>query len=241
VLEIGGGVIPIWHDFRQTCTGIGRALLIVAQAAYDPNTQLVRFRVAETGQINATIDLCYSPFTSPPSAQAVFRGYDTVCLGVVKDDNGDPVLMHGNYANRAYRHGVPTGDLWDDNGVAIHHIVRAPHLGHDVAHDKHFHRLDVTMRAGSTMTDLSVDYETPYGLSMPQSADLTSGLSLWDADEWDTDVWTSDSIDVPLRVGLNGQGRWIRPRIQHQQVGERFGLSLMRVLGVTRSDEPNTP
>jgi hypothetical protein len=243
-LEIGGGVVPIWHDLRETCKAVRRTFLFEATAIYDPNLRLVRFRVTLDSDLLNTLDLCYTPDTTPPSAVAVFRGYDSVCMGVVKDANGGPVVVHGTKpasTGLAYRHGTPDGDVWDDDGAAIHHVVRAPYLGHDIAHDKHYHRIDATLRAGSTMTDLSVDYETPYGVAQPQSATLTTGLSFWDDAEWDEDNWSSDSIEAPLRVGINAQGRWIRPRIQHEQVGERFGLSLLRVLGVTRSDEPNTP
>jgi hypothetical protein len=174
----------------------------------------------ELNGTEATLTLCYSPFTGPPSAQALFRGYTPICHGTAKDGGGAAVVLHGAADGKVYAHGTANGSVWDDAGAAIQHVVRAPYLGHDVAHDKRFSRLDVTMRAGSNMTDLAVDYETPYGLSVPQSSDLTSAISFWDEMEWG-DPWSSDSIEAPLRVGLNGQGRWIRPRIQHHQAGEQ--------------------
>jgi hypothetical protein len=247
VLQIGGGVTPIWEDFRETCRGLNRDWLAWASAVYDPNTQLVRFAVPNmpTGATYSTIELCYSPFTSPPAPQAIFRGYEVACMGVAKDDDGAPVVLHGPTIGYVYRHGTPNGDLWDDElatGTApIHHVVRAPYLGVDIAHDKAFHRFDATMRSGTSMTGLGVDYETPYGHGAQQSTTLVSSGSRWDVATWDADTWASDATDPTLRVGLNGQGRWIRPRVQHQQAGEQFGLSMIRVAGVTRSDEPNTP
>jgi hypothetical protein len=223
VLELGGAVHPIWHDLQETCGTLRRGQwLETASAVYDPNLRLVRYSALKDDGSGDTIELCYTVTT--PTAVAVFRGYNTYCVGVAKDGDGLPVVLHG-YGGSIYADGTPDGDVWSDGGAAITHVVQGPYMGHDVTEDKHFHRFDATLRSGVTVTEVSVDVETPYEQGAAQTVDVATG-----------GTW-SDGV---VRVGLNTQGRWIRPRVTHAVVGEQFGLSRMRVAGVTRSDEPNT-
>lgn len=224
VLEIGGTtVVPIWRDLAETCATIYRDYLRTARAVYDPNCNLVRFAVrASVGPAPyGEAHLCYAP---GPTPQAVARfetdsGTLTSAVAVVKDDDGAPTVMHGGGAY-AYRHGTPAGSLWTDGGVAIEHVVQGPYMGQDATQDKAFHRLDATLRGGVTVTEVDVDHETPYAQSTAQTVTVSGDV---------------------VRVGLAAQGRWIRPRITHAVAGEQFGLSLLRVSGVTGSDEATTP
>lgn len=243
-LQVGGSVAPIWNDFRETIRPLP-AVQSNASAVYDHALKLVRVQMVETAAADeATLTLVFDPTQSPPRAVGVFRGHSATTMGTGWSGSA-PYLLHGTEDGYIAYHGRTFDELGSDTlrsvSADIAYAVKSPFMAGDVAGDLYFHRIDAALRAGTTMTSVGVDYETPYGASQTQSVTVESSLARYEEATYEVDTYASDAVDVPLRVGINGTGRWIRVRFQHQQMGERFGVSTLRVWGQTRSTSPTNP
>jgi hypothetical protein len=173
--------------------------------------------------------MVFNPVLNVPVA--VWRGFTFTAMAVVKNGDGDSVLMHLTEDGYAYYHGLQTGELFDDElneGTAsIRHTVETAHLGAAVREEKRWTRVDVTFRADGEATAISLVCSTPYGDSVSQSLSVSGASSRWDQVDWDEFDWSSESVQQHAAFGLNDLGRWSRQRISHEQPGERFGFEAL--------------
>lgn len=243
----GAGAIPLWNDASETVGGLDRNYAATVQGVYHPGVKLVLFAVTELSQTTPSMIFAINPYTSPPNFACIYlRGtFNLQRIGIVKNADGVPTLMHLDTSGYAYDHGLPSGSIWSDGlnagTAAIRHIVSAPFLGNDTAFEKKWTRCDMLFHAPSNMTNLSIRYLTPRGVSTAQTFTITSSLSRYDVAIWDTDLWASTSIEQHAAAGWSGFGRWIQPTIQHETAGEQFGLEMIKVTGVAVSDAPGVP
>ena len=226
----GGGLMdpPVWTDVRETVRGvdIGASVLATAQSWYDPETRTVGLGFAELGQLACTASIQVSPQTSEPVG--VFRGFTFDRIGTVYNVSMRRVVMHLSTDGYAFEHGTEDGDLWDDGSTAIAHAVTSMPVGFDTEVDKHWTKLNLSLRIASNMT-LAVAYETPRGNNTAQSlsASVSGGYSLVDVAVVGTDRISSGSwLEAHQDVGWNGFGRWLSWSVSHETAGERFGLAM---------------
>lgn len=241
VVVPGAGVRPIWEDLRQSIALMDPAELVDAVGVYDPTTRLVLFAMAEDAQTIPSAILVYNPVLNVPVA--VWNGFTLNTMGVVKNSSGTPVLMHLGSDGYAYDHGTADGTLWDDGlnsgTVAITHAVEGPHLGADDRQDKHFRRMDWLLRSSTGASGMSVSYRTPRANSTPMSASIgATGSALWGFFNWGVGTWSSATAERHLALSIHGQGRWIRPRIAHSVLTERFGVETVSVEAIPQGDRP---
>lgn len=224
---IGGQVKPLFDDVRETIRGLDRSKLANAIARYDAATGLVLFGVAETGQSFPSAIIAINPVLDTPVA--LWRGFTFQALGIVKNLDGVPVLMHGDANGYSYDHGTLSGPLWDDElnegTTPIGHAIEMPHLGSDTRDEKRFTRLDLLLRAEEDATEIAVRMDTPYGASEALTGSVESSESRWDEFNWDEAPWASGVVERHLAVGFNQMGRWGKPRVDHQVLGEQFGFT----------------
>lgn len=242
----GEGAVPIWEDAAETVALLDRDYAASALGFYDPTTKLVFFGVVGPGSTVPSMLLVYNPGTSVPEFVGVWRGFSFNAAAVVKNLDGNPVLLHIDENGYAYDHGTPTGTLWSDAlnaGTApIEHVVQPGYMGYDVEAAKTFDELNTNVRTTTTLTNVRIDYQTPRGPSTTQTTTLSSSTSRWDYMTWGTSLWTGSSLDQHLAVGLNAVDvRWIRPRFLHSASGEQFGLTKLRVSGRLTNDTPGLP
>jgi hypothetical protein len=247
VIEPGRvGAVPAWEDIHETLRSISTtaANLAEAEAIYDPTTQLVLFGLTELGQSDPSGLLVFNPVLNIPVA--IWRwtgGFSRIAA--VKNGDGVPTLMHLSTDGYAYDHGLPTSSLWSDElnagTAAIRHSIEGPHLGVDARYEKRFHRIDVLLRADADTTEINCSYNTPYGASTAQSGSVEGAGARWDLFNWDAEPWATDTIERHLPFGISALGRWIRPRIQHEVAGERFGFEALVIDYTEAGDHPLAP
>lgn len=239
---VQGGVRPAFDDIRETIRGLDRSKLVNAITRFDPTTGLVLFGVAETSQSNPSAILCYNPVLNVPVA--IWRGFTYTAMGVVKNGSGVPVLMHLSDDGYAYDHGTLDGLLWDDElnagTQAIAHAVEGPHLGVDARNEKRFTRADILFRAEEDATAINFKHRTPYGTSTAISGSITSSEYRYGASTstYGSAVWGSGIVERHLAFGVSALGRWVRPRLDHQVLGEQFGIVHIAVEYHAAGDSP---
>ena len=111
-------------------------------------------------------------------------------------------------------------------------------LGHDIRVNKIYDRLDLSFRAQSNMTGLTFSLATPNGTTASTAFTVVSGNAVWDQAIWDSDTWAVDGLEAHSTLGLNSDGRWARPKIVHQTLGERFGLNGWQLGAYVDGDDP---
>lgn len=241
------GALPCWEDIHETLRSVdtGATNLAEAIAVYDPTTQLVLFGLTEIGQSDPSGILVFNPVLNIPVAIWRFSGATFHQLAVVKNADGVPVLMHLSTDGYAYDHGLPGGSLWSDELNAgtqpIRHSIEGPHLGVDGRYEKRFHRTDALLRADADTTAINCSYITPYGTSDSQAGAVEGSGARWDLFNWDDEPWAADTVERHLPFGINAIGRWIRPRIQHEVAGERFGFEALLIDYTEAGDHPLAP
>lgn len=227
----GGQAVPLHDDVRETIRGLDRAKIAQAVTRLDPRTGLVLFGVVETGQSICSALIAFNPGLNVPVA--IWRGFTFSALGVVKDEQGAPTLMHIDGNGYPHDHGQVTGSLWDDEiqtgTTAIAHAVESCHLATDSRDEKRFTRADILLRAEQDTTSISIRHDTPYASSSAVEGSVESSESRWDEFDWDEAPWASGVVERHLPVGINALGRWIRLRVDHQETGERFGFTALSV------------
>lgn len=247
VIVPGSGVDDeMWGDVQETVIGLDRQYVSTAVGVYDASTQQVLQGVVELGQTFPSLQIAIDPTQGAGQVSGLWRGFTFHEMALVKNASGEPVLMHLSSDGYAYAHGQPDGSSWDDElnagTQAIQHIVEPSPMGGDVSIEKRFDRMDIELRTQSDMTGLSVGYETTRGRSVAQSVPSLSGdLSRFDVAVWDTDVWSVSSTNQHVAIGLNSQGRWIKPIVQHETLGEQFGLGQVRVVAQPLNNAPGNP
>jgi hypothetical protein len=227
----GGQLVPLFDDLRETIRSLDRAQLAEAITRYDPTSGLVLIGVVETGQSNPSAFLCYNPTLMVPCS--VWRGYTYHAVGIVKNADAVPVMMHLSADGYAYDHGTLSGALWDDElnaaTQAIAHALDGPHLGVDARNEKRWTRADVLLRAEQDLTAINFKHKTPYGTSSAIAGSVESSEPRYGTAVYGTATWGTGIVERHLPFGLNGLGRWMRPRLDHQVIGERFGVTHISV------------
>lgn len=245
-LPIGGryvgedGGMPPWAACKETVRRIPRDELPDASGAYDETTGLVLLGMASLGSTENDRIVTFDPQSGEFTGR--WNGYPFRTLDVVKDAALLPTLLHGDASGDSYLHGKPQGDIWDDelrSGTRpIHHVVEAMAFFHDVSGEKFFDRLDITLRLASNMSNVLVDYLTPYGRSAAVRFSATGGFFVLDLSRLGTAL-TQDAMEKHFAVGWEAMGRWIMPRIVHEAVGEQFGFLRWAVTARPASREPS--
>ena len=243
----GGGVVAVWQPYRETLKTIPRGNLVDALAIDYPAARLLLIGYTETLSPYPSAWLVYRDTAQGFAPAGIWRGWLSTQTAVCKDAFGVPTWVHLSTDGYAYAHGNPDGSVWDDKPVsgtvAIQHIVQAMPMAADPPEDAQFQRLDLLTRTESAMT-LSLDYDTPRGRSTALTLPVTPVAALgqyWDVALWDAAMWAQAAVEVHTTAGWNGAGRWIRPRIIHATVGERFGFMKWRVSGVRAGTSPFAP
>lgn len=237
----GGMLRPLFDDIRETIRSLDRSKLSNAVCRYDATTGLVLFGVAENSQSNSSCVIAFNPVLNVPVS--VWRGFTFTALGVVKNADGVPVLMHLSDDGYAYDHGTLLGSVFDDGlnaGTAsIAHAVETCHLGADARDEKKFIRADVLFRAETEGTDIAFSTETPYGASDGQTQTVQGSGYRYDEDAslYDTATFGYDTIERKATYGFLQDGRWIRCRVSHEQPGEQFGFESVKVEFVSAGDQ----
>lgn len=216
-------------DCLQTLASIPRTTLANAQWTYDPETNLVQLWLGDTGTNNLTQGLMFEWTGSTPNFVGLWTLPRTATrVGMVKDTNGVPRLMHGTSAGTVYYHGTPLGTQWSDSGTPITHTVVGPALGYDTDIEAVFDELTIVGFSASGMTNVRVDYETPYGEpSAAQTITFAGSGFVLDQSYLDIDSLSDTAGELRKRIGTRAFGRWMRPRIVHSYGSEQFGLELI--------------
>jgi hypothetical protein len=236
-LPTAGSLQPQWEALRETYLAWPKNQLAKAwSVAYAPIVGVLH-GIVDVGQTELTQYAAVSHRL--PHVMGLWSGWTSTAIGLVRDQNQNAVLLHGTANGYVYDHGNPDGTYWTDANnaadggtVAIAHGVVGSALGYSVQREKRWDRLDLTFRALTDLTAVTVDYETPRGLSTtPQQIALTGTNSVWDLSQWDVDLWSTEALERKKTIGLSGYGRWIRPRIRHQFGVERFALVAVSAAG----------
>ena len=124
--------------------------------------------------------------------------------------------------------------------MGIEHIVEGTSLGYNTREDKIFDRMDVSLRAQNSLTGLVFSYTTPGGTSTFSSLTISGGFAVFGTAKFGTDVFAELGLEVHKTLGLNGYGRWIRPKVVHQTAGEQFGFNGWTVEAFPEGLDPAT-
>ncbi len=248
VIRPGLGVTPLWRAARETIAEIPQAQLSKAVAVDDTTTSHILFGVAEILQTNPTIHLAYRYNDDEPGRLSTFsgvwRGYTFQSFDMVKDGDLTPTIIHGSTDGYLYDHGQPTDALRDhalkSGTVGIEHIVEGTSLGYDTREDKIFDRMDVSLRAQNSLTGLVFSYTTPGGTSTLSALTIAGGFAVFGTAVFGTDVFAALGTEAHKALGLNGYGRWIRPKVVHQTAGEQFGFNGWTVEAFPEGLDPAT-
>lgn len=217
---------PLFSGIRETVSGFDTSNFDLEGSTYLADLNAVLLTVTISGDTypekTIVMDARNSEFVG------MWEGYAMNAIGLVRDGDGFEVLMHGSSNGFAYKHGTASGSLWDDEAnatdggtTAIEHIVEASPMGYDARVAKNFTRITALLRAKSAVT-VSIGHTTPRRTSTAVSITTThSGTD-----------WAEDKIEF----GSKGYGRWIRPKITHDVVGEQFGFDGWVVEGVPVTD-----
>lgn len=231
-LSMGSGRLDdtIWKYVRETALSWDVLQTAVSRAVYDPITNLALIGAVDLGCSESCSWLAINAATN--DIAGLWSGWSASAMGLFKDTNGKPRVVHGTVNGFVYLHGYPRGGLWNDDNApqdgsthAIAHKVVGMQLGAHMYAERKYLRWDVCLYPRGPMT-LSLYYKTPRGTSTAQSKSVTMG---------------SYNNEKHISVGLLGSGRWIQPTIEHEVLSERFGLERWCVQAVTYGQEPETP
>lgn len=156
-------------------------------------------------------------------------GFSFDVMGQVKNASNQPFVVFGTNDGYVYALDLPTGTHWSDElaggTVAISHDIEGGPLGYDTRQQKGFDDITLSLRAQGTsnISGASLTYTTPGGTSSPLALPTLT---------------YADTEEKKITVGLDGLGRWIRPRIVHATAGERFALLGWRVSAYDAGDDP---
>jgi hypothetical protein len=245
------GATPLWTAFRdhlrkvpKTPTVAGKSLAILY-----PPAQLMMFAICDIAAVEPNIMLVYDVKGSEPVPVAIWRGWEMTSLAMVKNADGYPVMVHGDSSGYTYLHGNPEDNLWNDalvtGTVPIRHILIPQALGFSVKKEKVFDRLDLSIRALTRMT-LMLSCITPRGQSAPQVVVANSNLPGLDSSvleltfQLDPDI-TLVTQEAHVDVGIDEQGRWLKPYIDHNTLDEQFGIIACSVDSYLHDDDPEVP
>lgn len=231
-LSIAGGRLNTssWKDVRETLSSWDETKLSKSRACYDPQTNLVL--VGAVADSSTECDRYVAVDADSGDIAGIWLGWTSTAMSTVKNAAGKPTILHGSVNGYVYQHGTPDGTLWNDalnatdgGTAAIAHKVTGAHLGAHMYLAKRFVRWDVSVWAETDMA-LTLSYKTPRGA--PASQSKTVDLS-------------SFPVEYHVSIGLDGDGRWILPTIEHANASQRFGLERWCVTAITYGQEPGIP
>ncbi len=248
----GAGFTPLWTPFRETLKDLPKTpemLYKCMSVLYSPATLLL-IAVPGESQTECTMMLVYDVKGAVPVPVAVWDGWEMTSLAMLKNATGTPYLFHSDTTGRVYRHGNPEDATpWDDflasGTVAIGHVLEPQALGYSTKREKVFDRLDLAVRA-ITDQQLVLTMLTSRGqVNAAQTITAGSGYPGYDTGLYDTVLYdgaTSLSTqEAHASAGVDELARWIKPRITHQVLGERFGIIALSVTGYAEDDDPPVP
>jgi hypothetical protein len=234
----------MWEDCEALVETVPHASFTKSQIVYDTHTNVIIIGIGDTVNTSQVQYLIFERTGGVPNYVGTWNGFTSHVMGIVKDSDLRPRWVHGTDAGTAFIHGTPGDGPWTDNGTAIHHTLTAQAAGYDLDEECRFDEITVGFWE-SDNTTVSFDYETSRGVSSgAQSVTLTAtGTGLyWDVDDWDEANWAaSGSGEQRKRVGIKGYGRWIRPRVLHDESGDRIGFTKMRVTAFRDGRWPAVP
>ena len=246
VIRPGLGVLPIWRAARETIAQFPQDQLSKAVAINDTGTNHIVFGVAETLQSNPTIQLAYRYNDQGGIAvfSSVWKGFTFQSMDVVKDGGLAPTIIHGSTDGYLYDHGQPNGSLRDDElkagTVPIEHVVEGTSLGYDTKEDKIFDRMDASFRMQNSLTDLVFSYTTPGGTSTYSALTISGGFDVFGTGVFGTAVFADIGLEAHQALGMDGYGRWIRPKVVHNKAGEQFGFNGWSIKAFPEGQDPAT-
>lgn len=223
-------VDPLWQDLRETIPNYDATKLGVSIGVNHLETEMVLLGVVDTG---SDVDTYIAIDARRDQIAGLWTGFDCTAMAMVKDASGVPRLMHGSTNGYVYHHDRPTGSTWNDQAnaadggtVAISHAIEGSPLGYTIEIQKFFCRLDVSFRQTTTQT-MAASYTTNKGASTPQNI---------------TSTYTGGStVERHVAIGLEGYGRWARPKITHSSGVERFGILSWKLRAFPFGDEAGIP
>lgn len=249
ILTTGGGLKDASDDVRETVSTLPRSLLPQAIGVGDPLTEMVLLGVAEQSSTVPTLQIVLDTRTG--NIGGLWKWGATVAMGLVKDGNLVPRIMHGTSTGNVYDHGDPNGTLWNDANatvdggtLAITHQVQGSPLGFSLDWEKIFDRIDFSFRLDTLLTNCTISADTPYGTSASQTfsiSGLSGGFSLWNVGLWDVAFWSSEQLEQHYAVGLGDRGRWHMPNLTHSTLNERFGLVGWSVVAFKDANDAGVP
>lgn len=244
VIRAGTAPLPVWADFRETTRSIPRPYLDAAVGLNYTAAGLMLMCVAQVGSTIPNLILVFNGDTY--EALGVWRGFTFLTIGMVKDESLRPVMVHLSDDGYIYDHGRPEDSIWDDfvgtagGAVAIEHKVVGTPQGWEFDREVDWSELTIMSRADSNM-NLSVRYETPRGYGTYQSAVAAGGFALYGLGVYGVATYARSTPELRKKLGIKKLGRWIKPEVQHQTLGERFGFLGWRAMGYAMPSEINVP
>jgi hypothetical protein len=248
----GAGFIPIWREFRETLKRIPKQQVLMEKATsvyYSP-AGLLLISLCQSGVLEPNLLLVYDVKGDRPVPVAIWKGWEMTTLAMAENQNGQAYLLHGDSTGRVYLHANPEDDApWDDilaaGTVPIEHIHECQPLGHSTKREKVFDRIDITTR-GRTQQTLEISYRTPRGQGAPQTIVIGQTFLGYDSGIYDDpstvyDPGTDTTEETHGDVGIEGEGRWIKPKIRHATLGEQFSLTALTVAAYVSDDDPEVP
>lgn len=250
LLKPGGvGFAELWTSLRETLRRVPRTpeMLYKCQAVLYTPASLLLISIPQQSATEPNMLLVYDVKGTVPVPVAVWTGWEITAMAMVKDAAKEPRLLHGGTDGYTYLHANPEDEdgPWDDKlaggTVAVDHRFQTQALGFDVAQEKIFDRIDVSVRASTEMT-LEISAETPRGASEPQTIVVDSGYLGWDTGLFDEAVFDDDrTIESHGDVGIDLHARWIKVDFRHRTVGEQFGLVSTTVTAYPTNNDPEVP
>ena len=225
IIKPGSEAIPVWGDFQDTISDLETTAFDDVEGYRHPNLELAILAYEGEGETDRSRQLCYrSAGLTIPQAAALFDGYSFTRIGVVKNEDGDPVVMHGSTDGYLYVHGTPDGRIWNDGlnagDQAIAHEVQTNAVAYSENTEAHYGRADFVVLAREDTT-VTLQSETNQGLSDSLAVSLDGDFAEWDSALWDTATW--GDVDVQHgAAGLNAFGFYCLLRITHESGSERF-------------------
>lgn len=244
----GGQPTPIWTPFREFGATLPEDQAEKAIAIHWPPADLLLLAVCGAGATECNRVMVYDTKGATPIAVSVWYGWTITSLAMWTNDQDEAFLIRGDDNGYIYQHGNPDGAIWDDRlvsgDVAIKHVLELQALGYSTKREKIFDRIDLALRSLTAMT-LDVSVLTPRGQSAQQVVSQPAGYLGWDSGFWDQMEWDPDvsvtTQEQHASVGLEVFGRWAKPRVEHETLGERFGLVAVTITGYAVSDDPPIP
>jgi len=224
-LAIANRAISPLIGLQETYTGWDNSNFLLESSFHLPGMEVVGLTITESGETYPNKIIAID--NRSQEIIGLWAGFDSQTSATVRDDDGFPVLMHGTKDGYSYKHGTAFGSLWDDEDnaatTAIEHIVEGSAMGYDAKTAKFFYRIIALLRVKSEVT-LEISHTTPRRTSTGASVTTTHSGSDWAEDR--------------VVFGSSGYGRWIRPKIVHDEVGEQFGFDGWVVLGDPVTESP---